>query len=346
MFSKFLLIITSLAYMALLAINMYKPKGTGDQMVGWGYIVMLVLSAYAICSLVLTINVVYNGKFDWISESSLSKYFIVGLCWLLFTVGIAVMTSINVDWGDSRSSNWLGLVMVHYGVIWFPLLMLAPYFILINLEYSDLANPNIVKMPLLIGSIIGAAFLFLSKNQLSNVFIDSESLQTLQYGKDLKDIETSTNAKWLLYYLDEDKDPKLQQAATAKLKSLENLDSSLIDFMKNCESSWDYTYVYVYMEKNKLENPAIFIQPFIYTLNRVASELNYLLQSNTDEKLKLEKLNVARICQILETQFKPYKNEFHPYILKIQEVLNKDPHPQFLEIRNKYKEAIDSWLAL
>ncbi len=345
MLGKLLLAITSITYIALIAINLNKPKGTGDQMVGWGFVVVFVLTAFGICSLLLTINLASNGKFDWISASFISKFFIISVGWLCFTAGIVFITFINGDWHDSRSANWLGLILVHYGAIWIPLLMLVPYLILLNPEWQTALSVNVYKMPLLTGSIIGAAFLFLSNTQLSNLFRDKQAIANMRYEKSMMDIESEDRVNWLLYYMYKDTDFRLTQAALAKLKRIENLDSALIEILNSYESNWDYTRVYAYLENNKVEHPELFIEPLNHTISRVASELEFRLQSFSAEYDNLELLNVDGLCNILDTQFKVYKNEFRPNMLKIQEQLNKEPKPNFMEIRNRYKAAIDQWLA-
>lgn len=342
MFNNLFLGLSSISYIALVAVNLYKPKGTGDQLVGWGFFLFGIMAAYAICSLMLTINIAYKGKFDWISESNVIRNSIIGIGWLCLTAGVFYITIINADWKASGSANWLGLIMVHYGAIWIPLLMLVPYAILINPEWSNSVSPNMYKIPLLMGCLIGLSFKFLSYSQLGNLLTDKKALSNMKYEEEMKHIDFVDEVEGLLYYMYKDTDPRLTEAALNKLQKNKNLEQELVNILTDDQK--DYRRVIAYLEQNKVENPEMFVVPLNNSIFKISEELKYKLQSFGSENGFLALLNVDGLCGVLDGQFKPFKEDFRPNMLKIQAELEKEPKPDFLPIRNKYRTAVQNWL--
>lgn len=344
MLNNLLFVLTGISYIGLLIINLYKPKGTGDQLVGWSLIIFVVLTAYIVSSLMLTINIAYKGGFDWIAETKVKRNIIICIGWLCLMAGIYYTTSINVDVKVAGTNNMLGLIVVEYGAIWMPLLMLIPYAVMSNTEWHNTDSPNIYKNLLLTGCLIGLAFHFLPRELLGKLLKDEKAIQKLHYENILKEMQETTNVNRLLSYID-DKDVQLKEAALTSLKRIENIDSVFIEILNHCESNYDYMAVYAYMVHNEVKNPQLFIKPLNFTLERVATELE-LLQFDLEEnqKYKVTLLHVDGICQVLDTRFKAYKNEFRRNMLRIQEELNKEPKPGFIALRNKYKTAVDKWL--
>ncbi len=344
MLNNLLFVLTGISYLGLLTINFYKPKGTGDQLVGWSFIIFVVLAAYIVCSLILTINIAYKGGFDWIAESRVKRNIIICIGWLCLMAGIYYATSINVDVKVAGTTNVLGLIMVEYGAIWMPLLMLIPYAVMSNPEWKNTDTLYVYKNLLLAGCLIGLAFHFLPRELLGKLLKDEKAIQKLHYENTLKEMQETTNVHRLLSSINE-KDVRLKEAAITSLKRIENLDSVFIEMLNHCESNYEYTGVYAYMEHNEVKNPQLFIKPINFTLERVATELE-LLQFDLEEnqKYKVTLLNVDGICQVLDSRFNAYKNEFRHNMLRIQDELNKKPKPGFMELRNKYKTAVDKWL--
>lgn len=76
----------------------------------------------------------------------------------------------------------------------------------------------------------------------------------------------------------------------------------------------------------------------------MAEELKYRLQSFGSEGGFLELLNVDGLCRVLDTRFKKYNADFRPNMLTMYAALEPEPKPDFLAIRNQYKEAVKGWL--
>ena len=342
MLSKLILGLTSITYIALIAVNLYKPKGTGDQLVGWGFILFGVLAAYVVCSLMLTINIALNGKFDWISESNTLRNIIIGIGWLCLMAGVVYITMINADIKDDGTLNWLGMIIVQYGAIWVPLLMLVPYSILLNPEWSTTVSPNMYKIPLLMACLIGLAFKFFSYSQLGNLLSDEKAIINIKYEEEIKQIGFEDSTEGLLVYMFKGTDARLTQAALTKLKTKKNFESELLNILNDDQK--DYRRVIAYLENNKVEHPELFITPLNKTIVIITEQLKYKLHSFGSENDFLELLNVDGLCHVLDTQFKAYKEDFRPNMLLMQTELEKEPKPDFIEIRNKYKSSVENWL--
>ncbi|HNU34526.1 MAG TPA: hypothetical protein PKN75_13140 [Bacteroidia bacterium] len=336
--------LTGLSYLALLVINLYKPKGTGDQLVGWGLIVFGVLAAYVVCSLMLTIQVAYKGGFGWIAETKVKRNIIVGLMWLCLMAGVVHVSLINVDWKAAGTANGFGLVMVHYGAIWLPLLMLVPYAIMVNPDWQSGAYAAIYKLMLLMGCIIGLTFHFTPRQQLGKWFKDQKAIKEMHYEKAMKDIASSIEPRWLLYDMLNHDDVRIQKAAIDKLVSLKNLEPQLVELLNNYESSADYLYVYAFLEKYEVKEPALFVEPLNKTISRVAEELKYRPQSFGSEEDFLKLLNVEGLCRVLDEQFSANKAEFLTNMLKVKAELETTPKPEYVAICNQYKVAVNNWL--
>ncbi len=344
MLSNLIFILSCISYIALVAVNLYKPKGTGDQLVGWGFILFAVMAAYVICSLILTLHIALKGKFDWISESGSIKYVILGLGWLCLMAGAVYSTMINADWQNMGTANWLGIVMVRYGGIWIPLLTLVPFAILLNNEWYQNLSPTVYKIPLLAGCVIGLAFHFLSTSQSGKLFKNQKAVDKLQYDNELKQIGFTDSIVDLLYYMHKGTDPRLTQAALDKLKRKQNLESELVGILDKCDENYDYLRVIAFLENNRAEKPQLFIKPLNKAIFQISEELKYRLQSFSSENPFLELLNVDGLCNILSAQFESNKEDFTPNMLKIKAELDKEPKPEFLKIRNTYRSAVKNYL--
>lgn len=343
MFGNAFYAFTALAYIGLVAVNLYKSNATGERLVGWGFIIFAMLAAYVLCSLLLTLNLANNGKLDWISASKASRNIIIGLGFLCLMNGIVFVTMVNADANGASTASWLGLLVIRYGAIWMPLLMLAPFAILLNSEWAHAFSPNYYKIPLMVACFIGFAFFALGRQQLGGLFTDKKAVAAQKYQETMRLIEYSDDVADLLYYR-LDKDVQVREAALAKLKAKPDLESELLKVLDRYESDGDYRWVILYLEENKLEHPERFVEPLNRIVNRIAIEFQYRLQSFSDENGFLETLYVDKLCRALDTQFKAYHADFRPGMEQLYSELEQEPKPEFLAIRNKYKAVVKSWL--
>lgn len=344
MFGNLFYVLTVLAYLGLAAVNLYKPNATGERLVGWGIIIFSAMAAYVLCSLLLTINLASTGKFDWISASKSGRNIIVGLGYLCLTYAIVFVTMVNVDTNSASTANWLGILMIRYGGIWMPILMLLPFAILIKTGGFTAVSPIFYKIPLIVGCLIGFAFYAAGRQQLGVLFIDKQAVAEKKRQEILSEIGFTDNTARLLYYLLDKQDTQIREAALAKLKTKPDLESELIKILAEYEINGDYRWVIVYLEDNVVEHPERFVEPLNKVINRISDEFKYRLQSFGAENDFLETLNIEGLCRVLDTQFKAYKADFRPNMEKMHSELEAEPKPDFLTIRNKYKKAVKNWL--
>lgn len=344
MFGNTFFALAVLAYLALTAVNLYKPNATGERLVGWGFIIFGVLAVYVICSLLLTLNLAYSGKLDWISASKATRNVIIGLGFLCLMNGVVFVTMVNTDTNGADTANWLGLLVIRYGAIWMPLLMLAPFAVLLNPEWETSLSPNYYKIPLAVACFIGFAFFALGRKQLGSLFTDKQAIAEKEYRESMERIGFTDDAASLLYYIVDSHDARVREAALTKLKAKPNLETELLDVLSRYEQNGDYRWVIVFLEHNKLEHPEKFVEPLNRIINRISEELKYRLQSFSDENAFLETLDVDGLCRVLDTQFKTRNADFRPNMELMYAALEQEPKPDFLAIRNKYKAAVRNWL--
>ena len=344
MFGNAFYAFTAMAYIGLAAVNLYKPNATGERLMGWGFIIFAILAAYVLCSLLLTLNLAINGKLDWISASKASRNVIIGLGFLCLMNGIVFVTMVNADANGASTANWLGLLVIRYGAIWIPLLMLAPFAILLKPEWLHAFSPNLYKIPLMVACFIGFAFFALGREQLGGLFTDKQAVAEKKYQESMRLIDLSDDTGDLLYYLLYEYDIRVREAALTKLKAKPDLESELLDVLGHYQENGDYRWVIIYLEDNTVEHPERFVEPLNRIINRISEELKYRLQSFGNENDFLETLNVDGLCHVLDTQFKAYNADFRPNMMNVYSELEREPKPEFLAIRNKYKAVVKNWL--
>lgn len=348
MLGNLLLFLTSIAYLGLVAINLNRFQGTGEYNVGWGFVVLTVLAAYVISSLLLTVSMAYNGRFEWLSETRSTRQLFIGAGWLCLTAGVVYITMINQDWRAPGTANTSGLLVIRYGAIWIPLLMLIPYFMLLRQDAPVTIPHNYIKIPLLVGCSIGMTFLLLSRQQLKFLFQDEKAVEARVIEDDLRQVEwndSNNNIPKLLYFTRKEADEQVRQAALTRLKARLDLEDKLVEILDGCSTGYDYIRVYCYLEENTVAHPERFVEPMKKAIIVVGDELKYRPQSFGSESDFLDYLNIEGLCRALDGQLKPYRAEFRPAMLKMQEELAREPKPQYKEICSRYKTLVDNWLA-
>ena len=129
--------LTFLTYI-LIGMLALTPNPGGDQF-GHSYSAFVLIIAYGLCSLLLTINIAVNGGFNWISDSTLKRNVIVAILWVGM-MAIALCTLERTEYhkyyhftGFARSMS----IFISYAAIWLPLLILIPYFLFLKPEWRD-----------------------------------------------------------------------------------------------------------------------------------------------------------------------------------------------------------------
>jgi hypothetical protein len=131
MFGYIILGITFLFYIGLVSITISEPRTSGEAGMGYGLALMALGIGFTICGLILTINVANKDGFDWVLSAGASRNVLVGIGWLSVAVATFACAVFKWEWheGFPQFLRWLAKGQ---GVIWLPLLMLVPYFFLLN----------------------------------------------------------------------------------------------------------------------------------------------------------------------------------------------------------------------
>jgi hypothetical protein len=146
----FFLGLTCLIVIGFTFFNLPKPRLSGDGAMGYGLGLAFFGLAVTISSMILTIYVGWKGGFDWVSESGI-RNFVVGIGWLCMAIATFACGAFKWEWHQGEFPIFLHWLAKSNGQTWIPLLMLVPYFFLLNSEMRAIVSPNVYKMPLIFG---------------------------------------------------------------------------------------------------------------------------------------------------------------------------------------------------
>ena len=349
MLGYFLFGLTALVYL-LICVLVLQPASSGGDQYGSAYSAFVVIVAYGVCSLLLTMNITANGGFNWISDTVIKRNIGVAVLWFGMVVG--VVYCIGGKTGFHKYYQLTGFVrllshVISYAGIWLPLLMLIPYFLFLKPEWRDTLSPNLFKIPLLLASVAG--FLLLMTPKIMSGILKSYKkfdAKELAFNKARENIEKYEAVSSLLYYTDKSYDEKLRSAALTKIKVIKNIESELIDILERGGSSC--YRVYAFLDDNKTGHPKRFIEPIIKSFSTITADT----QEGIVNPYKRGMFNVEILLRVLDEQFKDSIAVFKPHILKLQEVMETPPAKsrvyddveQVNKELYKYRESVKNWL--
>ncbi|MEP7197412.1 MAG: hypothetical protein ABI851_12900 [Saprospiraceae bacterium] len=351
MFSNIILGLTILTYSAILFVNLNRTEGTGDQMVGYSYILFIIAAAYAVLSLILTIIISLNGGFNWISSSSLYRNIGVFVLWLGMIAGVIIctLTKADISFGNKLTGiERLLALLIYNGGIWLPLLMLLPYASLLNPEWRYVLSPNLVKIPLLLACTIGL-ITFVMQIKL-RTFIAANT-DEYYFNKSMTKVNEAQSIKQLFSMDMNTNDKQLRQAIYTKIKSHKNLEDELIEVLKE-NNPYVFISVYDFLDSNEIDNPERFIESIKLNLDKINSKFQESMETPWEREGDFESINIGVLCKALNKHFKESSDQFRPYILAIQKTLDATPkqrdetHKDFMASLIKYRLDVKNWLDL
>lgn len=128
----------------------FKPNaGQNDIVTG-----CLLLAFYGlgfVSSAMLTIKVVQHGGFDWVSDQSTTRHVIVGAGWICVTMATLICLDLEATSEPLELRQIFQWLAKSKSLLWLPLLILVPYFFLLNTDLRASAPPNMYKIPLIVG---------------------------------------------------------------------------------------------------------------------------------------------------------------------------------------------------
>ncbi len=345
MLGYFLFGLTVLVYIVLSLFVLQSAPSGGDQNYGWSSSAFVLIAAYGVCSLLLTINITANGGFNWISDATLKRNAIVAILWLGMVAGVTYCTLKPEYHKFYQLTGFVRLLshVISYGAIWLPLLMLIPYYFFLKSEWRDTLSPNLFKILLVFASIVGFLLPVTPKIILKSYKKFDE--HELAFNKAMNNIEKYQDVMSLLYYTSKDYDAQIRSAALAKIKANKNLEDELIGVL---EGGNPYG-VFDFLDENKVEHPERFIEPIVKSFSRMIADM----QEGIESSYQGGAFDVGPLLRVLEGQFNGSIEVFKPYILKLQEVMETPPAKnrvygdtsQCNEALYKYREEVKNWLA-
>ena len=335
MFNNFSFILTALAYFALLFFNLQRFNASGESMMGSGLIVFGLLASYTIFSLFLTISVVNNGGFNWISKTVLNRNIGVGILWLGMVIGVVFCTMIRMEFNAEQASTGILhylTIPIYFGATWLPLLMLAPYAILLNPEWRESISPNLYRVPLIVACVSGFIIYSLpsiianinsSKNSISSSGKDPD------FDRSMGIINREQSLAGLLDFTNANVDVRLQEAAYSKINQFTDLESEIKKALDESDFIDSDDQVFYFLERNnKLTHPELLVTPINDAILRVGSKIQNTMQDSDINKDYLQNYDIKRMCRVLDKQFNDSSVVFRPNMNKLLEILEMEiPKP-------------------
>lgn len=357
MFGNLLLGLTSTTYLALIIFNLQKVNATGERLMGYAFIGFVIMAAYAVSGLLLTIFITSKGGFNWLSDTKTLRNIGVGILWSGMVAGVVYCAMARMEFRSSAhlSGMWNLLSLpVYFGSLWLPLLMLVPYAIILNPEWQSTLSPFFYKAPLLLGCFLGFGLVLIPKIvRTAKTVRHTESADSSQwaFNASMQEINKyqDPSIKGLLSHTHRNNDERIRSAAVSKIKSYENWEGELMEMLNHPELS-DVYWGYAFLDGNKIDHPADFIQPLKKSLPLMADGLQKSLSD--PNSLYIGYIQIETVCRVLETQFKDSSDLFLPDMLRLQEILIKTPPERtskqdkqyFDESLNSYRLAVKNWL--
>lgn len=330
-----------------------KPSLVGENAMGYGLGLAFFGLAFAISSLILTLCVGWKNGFDWVSDQSFNRNILVGLGWLCVAAATFACAAFKWEWHAGEFPEFLRWLAKSNGQTWLPLLMLVPYFFLLNAETRASVSPNMYKIPLIIGFtlsvIISAGLLFgwvrisaqkqtavLESRNEREIAIRTDHLQTIANHK------ITDNIIYLMALTGRFHDEDIRAAAVAKVKEKPDWEDKLIELLENKNH---YAQAYTFLDGNKVEHPEKFLKPLNNSILLMADEIQKsITDSNNLQDWHFEHLGIERLFRAIDEQFSNKGIDFRPAVVKLHEALNTTPPERFKNVRFKVTPIVKNWL--
>ena len=347
------LVLTLLFYVGLVSINISQPRMSGDAGMGYGLALFALGIGFTICSLIVTISVANKGGFDWVFTAGAGRNLLIGIGWLSMAVATFAGAVFKWEWHEGEFPQFLRWLAKSNGQTWIPLLILVPYFFLLNADIRAGISPNVYKIPLIIGfvltSIMGAGLLFgwlrTSAKQQTETIKHINERENKIHDDHLKHIaeQKPTDAIVNIISLtgrfhDED----VRTAAVAKIKEKPDWEDKLVALLDNKHY---YAEAYTFLDGNKVEHPEKFLEPLNRSILQVADKIHKLIHDADDlQEWHLEPYNIERLLRAIDEQFLNKGIDFRPAVMKLQEALNTTPPERFKDVRFSDISRVKDWL--
>jgi hypothetical protein len=348
-----LLVLTLLFYVGLISINITQPRMSGEGGMGYGLALFVFGLGFTLCSLFLTLCVVWQNGFDWVLVASAGRNILIGFGWLCMAAATFASAAFKWEWHEGEFPQYLRWLAVNHGLIWIPLLMLIPYFFLLNAEIRASVSPNVYKIPLIIGfsltTLMGLGLLFgwfkASAQQQKTRIESRQSDDSRIHDEHLKQIseQKPTDAIVnLMPFTGRFHDEDVRSAALAKVKEKPDWENQLIALLEN---EYYHTETYTFLDGNKVEHPEKFLEPLNRSILRLADDIyKRIKDTNNLQDWHFEHFGIERLLRAIDEQFYDKGMDFRPAVLKLQKALNTTPPERFKNVHFTVTPVVNDWL--
>ncbi len=331
-------ILTILFYVCLI----FFPPTAAQNDIVTGFLVFAFYGIGFLSSAALTILLVKRGGLDWVSPSESTRNIIVGIGWISMTVA----TLLSIDLASSTEPQSLRylfqLLARSKSVLWLPLLMILPYFFLLNANIRASVPEALYKIPLIAGfaisifMVLGLVFTGLKKKEP----VDKSKISV---ERNIEKINNSTREQ-VWDFTSRNMDEKVRKYALEITKQDINWEQNMISQLTGNNR---YSGVYAYLDGNSPDHPELFIDPIKNNIGEIAIQISLTIQgkNSRDESFLSHHLNVDRLCRVLNDHFKDSSIVFKPNMLEVQKALDTAPLDRYSDIRDKYRLAVEQWLS-
>ncbi len=352
MLGYFFYVLTFLIVIGFTFFSASKPTLIGENAMGYGLGLAFFGLAFTISSLILTLIVGWKGGFNWVSDQSFNRNILVGLGWLCVAIATFACAAFKWEW-HGEFPQFLRWLAKSNGQTWIPLLMLIPYFSLLNDEIRASLSPQVYKIPLIIAfgltafMALGILFGWLrdsakqqtARMEESKERYDNRQVEHLDFINKQKPTDPILN---LLSLSGRFTPQEVRSAAVAKIKSHPDWEAELI---KVLEDDYYYSNAYSFIDGNAVEHPELFLKPLNNSILHMATEIQEsITDSNNLQDWHFEHLGIERLFRAIDEQFLNKGMDFRPAAMKLQEALKTTPPERFKNVRFKETLLVKDWL--
>lgn len=352
MLGNFLIILIVFTLVGLLSVTA-SPIPSGDSGMGAGLMIFFCGAGFFLLTGLLTWNLHSNHCFDWIKMPSHQRNLVVFLGWFTFSAATFASAIFKIEWHEGEFPSYLRWLSQAQAAVWLPLLLLIPAFMLLNFERAIEVVPDYVKIPMMTGFLLsilmglGLLFGWFRANSQQQVAI-------VEYKKNKNDEQHDKNLAWIAEQKPTDPivnilaltgrfhDRDVRDSAIAKVKSHPDWEAELIRLLS--ETEFD-TQVYQFIDGNRVEHPALFVEPINHSIRRVAGEIkNRIKDSNNLQDWHFDHFSLERLFRAIDEQFLLPGADYRPAVQALRKALDTPKPERFAKVKFTLTPLVDDWL--
>jgi len=347
---KFSFFLTLVFYLCLLYLNYPRPNMGGDNAMGYGLGLAFFGLGFSIGSIGLFLYLSRLGVFGLLTPDVFWKNFWAVIFCLAFVITVFFSAALKWDniTGTVSFSPWLANMN---SLIWFPLLIFIPSFLVLFLGKEPSFAP--VRVFFSIGFLFSLVFtagllvdwLVYQSKQQKEMISQSQSRDQEQYENYIREIEELDSTQSILGILPltgRFHEAEVREAAVAKIKSRPDWESELIGILV---TEYNYQYAYDFLDGNNVDNPALFTEPVRLSILQMAADIRTaILTADNLQDWSFDHFGMERLLRVVDGQLEGQGMDFYPAILELRKTLDTAPPDRFKGVKYTVTPVLDKWL--